>query len=279
VKKPPDINALRCISGIFTPASIGRLVYENDDKAIMKALLKCPYPVSQKRIRHIIDEFYELLKMNYSIEYVIKNTIFNDLVIMNRLEETVLLDEFRIENSIADLVILNGETQVCEIKTSFDDLTKLHKQIQDYRKFAEKVWVFSTPVHECSLRRMFKDTSIGVKIIDEQGIFTEIKSAEYNNQFFSHEALFKVLHKSEYINIVRDCFGFQPEVPNTMIYRECFNLVRKIDVSEFQQMVISKLKARSVVKQDLIATDAVPVSLKYLCYLLQINEGQLERLK
>jgi len=218
------------------------------------------------------------MEMNYSNEYVLKNTLFNDILIKYGLKNTVVLDEFRIDNSIADNVLLNGEAQIFEIKTSYDDLSKLPKQISDYQKFAEKVWIVSTAVHERSLKQMLKDTSVGIKIHNERGSFTDVKEADYNTRFFCHDTLFKTLHKKEYLDIVSDNFGFQPDVPNTKIFRECFAMVKTLEVKEFQQKVIYKLKTRSAIREDLITSDAIPESLKYLCYTYKINNRQFEQL-
>ncbi len=70
---------------------------------------------------------YFVLKNSYRNEYYFKNTLFNQLVKHYGLENSVVLDEFKIGGSIADFVFLNGEARVYEIKTAFDDLSKLKK--------------------------------------------------------------------------------------------------------------------------------------------------------
>lgn len=87
-----------------------------------------------------IAKLYEILKNRYCNEYIYKNTIVNELLLKKYdLKQTVLLNEFSINRSVADLILVNGEPILYEIKTALDNTERLHSQIEDYRKAISKI--------------------------------------------------------------------------------------------------------------------------------------------
>src|SRR5690606_12921659 len=75
------------------------------------------------RLGDLIAYSYNLLEQHYRHEYIYKNKLLNDYVLKyHALEDTVLLNEFRIGQSIADAVLINGTNKVFEIKTELDPL-------------------------------------------------------------------------------------------------------------------------------------------------------------
>ncbi len=120
---------------------------------------------------------YFVLKNSYRNEYYFKNTLFNQLVKHYGLENSVVLDEFKIGGSIADFVFLNGEARVYEIKTAFDDLSKLKKQVSDYMQFANKVYMVTSPNHENLAVKLLKDSQVGIIILDNNNSFQEVKKS------------------------------------------------------------------------------------------------------
>ena len=93
---------------------------------------------------HIITDLYNVLKTNYCNEYIYKNTITNELLLKKyNLGTTILLNEFVVNKSIADLILVNEEPILYEIKTALDNTERLDSQVGDYKKALSKIFLGS----------------------------------------------------------------------------------------------------------------------------------------
>jgi len=60
------------------------------------------------------------LRKNYRCEYVYKNTLINNLISNYGTKNSIIINEFRVGNSVADMVLFNGTSKAFEIKTELD---------------------------------------------------------------------------------------------------------------------------------------------------------------
>ncbi len=228
---------------------------------------------------NLIKFVYQELHNNYKSEYLYKNTLINKLLLGKySLNTTTIINEFKIGNSIADFVLFNGEAKVFEIKTELDSLDKLSKQISDYCQFANKVYVVSNSKFIDKLISEYVDSNIGIIEYTRQNTLRKIVSARDNESFFDHLTIFKTLRKPEYLDIVNNYFGYLPNVPNTRIFKECFALVKSIDIEEFQTLAVQKLKGRKLRCPDLLKDEKTPYELKHICYSLDMNDNEYSEL-
>ena len=225
-----------------------------------------------------INHFYESLLSNYKNEYVYKNILIHELLLKSyKLEDTIVLNEFRIGGSIADLVLLNGEAIVYEIKTEFDSLNRLDKQIQNYFQFADKVYVVSCSRYIPNLVKRYSDTNLGIIELTQRNALKKVKKASRNNSSFGHEVLFKTLRKKEYLDLIECYFGYIPNVPNTKIFRECFRLSKEIEIIRFQKMVINKIKKhRNISEPKYFQDGQIPDPLTYIYYNLNLSDKEFQ---
>ncbi|MFA6864156.1 MAG: hypothetical protein WCS11_09775, partial [Dysgonamonadaceae bacterium] len=103
-----------------------------------------------------------------------------------------------------------------------------------------------------------------------------IKEAESDTRFFDFDTLFKVLRKQEYLDLTMCNFSYIPDVPNTRIYRCCYELLSKVDIEKFQKQVVAKLKERSIQNPKKLMSRKTPKELKYICNSLDLNEKEYE---
>lgn len=97
-----------------------------------------------KRLGDLIAHSYQILEQNYLHTYLYKNKLFNDYILMHyALDDTALLNEFRVSDSIVDVVLVNGTNKVFEIKTELDSPERLKPQLDDYYKAFTEVYVFT----------------------------------------------------------------------------------------------------------------------------------------
>ncbi len=272
-------DSLRSLSQIFTPAYFRRIISDSEFESHKIKVRKHLTNFESKNFIAIVEFLYKELEESYRNEYIYKNALLNqELLSTYRLAETIVLNEFKIGNSIADFVLLNGEVRVFEIKTDLDGFEKLEKQIEDYQKFASKVFVVVSHKNSKKLLEKYLDSPVGIIAFTDNGNLETIKEAVSFTNKFDYSTIFKTLRQREYLEIIRDFFGYVPEVPNTQIFRKCLNLVEKIEIRHFQSLVFNKLKERNLKCPELLESNNTPKELKHICYTLNLSNAEYENL-
>ncbi|MCY6958892.1 sce7726 family protein [Clostridium brassicae] len=83
--------------------------------------------------------YNEVINKYYHNEITIKSNFINNVLLKSKNHITIF--EFNLETSRADLCKINGKSIAFEIKTDLDNLSRLEKQINDYSKVFEEVYV------------------------------------------------------------------------------------------------------------------------------------------
>lgn len=271
---------LRILSQIFSPPMFHKIIREDDMSSLQKKIDKHLNIKNQhyKNNADIIKKIYAHLSDDYPCEYIYKNTLFLDIIEKYGLEDTVVLNELRVGASKADLTMLNGEIKIYEVKTALDDLSKLSKQLRDYQKIADKVYIVTSPKFLDKLSSQYKDSNIGICVLQNKERLKEEKAAKSNSSHFDFATIFKTLRKPEYLSLVQDFFGEVPDVPNTKIFKVCYDLLSQITIEEFQKKVLKKLKEREISQRTLLISKKVPEELKYICNSLDFNKEEYKKM-
>ncbi len=272
------VQNLRVLSQIFSPPMFQRIVREDNFALFDKQTAKYFNTVSCKTNLEVIQSLYKSLLKKYRCEYIYKNSLVLELIKEHSLKTTLILNELKIGASKADLVMLNGAVRVFEIKTELDDFSKLSKQLNDYQKFADYVSIVTDQKNAEKLKAEYEDTNIGIIVLDAKNKLQTIKEAGSNTSLFDFDTLFKILRKQEYLDLVDYNFGFIPDVPNTQIFRVCYELLISKDIVDFQKQVLSKLKERKLLNPDLLKSSNTPKELKHICNSLDFNEQEYYKL-
>lgn len=274
-----NIESLRSLSQIFSTANFNKIVRKKDYVNTFERIKKHTTFSNSITNLELLDNVYNELLESYRSEYVYKNVLINKKLIKKySLKSTIALNEFKIGNSIADFVLLNGKARVFEIKTELDGLDKLEKQISDYYSFATEVYIVTSSKHIEKLIELYKETNVGIIELTQKNSLKEIKPALTKIDLLDHSSIFKSLRKNEYINVL-EANSFQiPKVPNTLIFKECFNLSKDIDIVDFQKSAIKVLKKRNIKNPDLLKDNRIPNYLKHICYSLNLSKPEYEEL-
>ncbi|WP_435357381.1 sce7726 family protein [Emticicia sp. SJ17W-69] len=233
---------------------------------------------AQIKFSSLLNTLYEQMTESYCNEYIYKNTILQKKLLEKYgFASTTLLSEFRIGKSIADLVLLNGEVKVFEIKTDLDSLKRLDSQLSDYQQFADKVYIVTNQKFIAQLLHLYSGSNFGIIEFDGKGLI-ERKEAQKSTNAFSYETIFKLLRKDEYLKIVKLMHNFIPDVPNTLIFRECLKLVKEKTIVEFQKFVVQELKKRKIDEPEYLKNPKTPYELGFICYSLNLSEVQYHSL-
>ena len=107
----------------------------------------------------------------------------------------------------------------------------------------------------------------------------EEKKASNNDENLDFETIFKVLRKQEYLDLVKSEFGFIPNVPNTKIFKVCYEMLsQKMSVKQFQEKVLLILKKRKLHSPNLLISKKTPKELRYICNSLNLKEKEYKYL-
>lgn len=272
------VQNLRALSHIFSPPMFQKIVREDDVVLFEKHSKKYPNASSYSTNLDIIKSLYKTLQKQYRCEYIYKNNLVQKLIKEHSLKTTLILNELKIGASKADLVMLNGAVRIFEIKTELDDFTKLSKQLADYQKFADEVSIVTDEKNAEKLKVEYADTNIGIIVLDTKNNLQTVKEVSHNTVLFEYDTIFKILRKQEYIDLVTDNFGDVPDVPNTLIFRACYELLSSVDIIDFQKQVLNKLKERKLQNPDLLKSSNTPKELKHICNSLDFNENEYHKL-
>lgn len=269
---------LRFLSQVFSTAVFKKIV-SNDYTTFNNIVMKhySPYTSMSSNLE-LLNKIYWNLSNNYRCEYIYKNLVFKEILKKYSLNTTITFNEFKIADSKADLFLINGIARIFEIKTELDDFSKLHKQISDYQKIADEVYIVSGALQSKKLLEQYLNTDIGIIKLTNNNKLVTLKKAVKNNDNLEFDSLFKLLRKKEYLHLTKINFGFIPDVPNTKIFRVCYELLNEIDICTFHLQVLNTLKKRKLKRPDLLISEKTPFELRFLCNALDLNEDEYENL-
>ena len=255
--------------------SLWRSWLKNDNKRPVR-----PEQANAERssLRDYLEKAYGLLEDEYRNEYVYKNTIINQLWIdFYGLNDTVMLNEFRINKSVADLVMINQNSTVFEIKTELDTTARLATQVNDYLKLFRQVYVVT---HE-SLENKYLKTigeEIGVMILTDQMKLQTTREARTNYNLDPVIAI-KSLRKQEYSNIIQAYFGELPAVSDFSFFRTCKELFKQMPAETLHKLMCRELSKRQLKAKKFLTDNAIPQSIKHVCHSLDLSQQEYARLK
>jgi hypothetical protein len=225
-----------------------------------------------------IREMYSILIESYRSEYLYKNIITDKLTSDKKyLRDTiVILNEFKIGKSIADLVFINGSNRVYEIKTELDSPERLKSQINDYRKMFSEVYLVTHYTLQDKYLKLTKDEDIGLIALDSHLELNIIKEPIIQTSYLDIEAIFRTLRKDELINVVEILTGIYPNVPNTLLLEECINRVSLLGKEKIQNVALSEMKKRNLKHINLLKDKKTIRQLKHICLCLDFSAKEYD---
>jgi hypothetical protein len=203
----PSVANLNALAKLVSNASFQNFLltenYKSYGQHLKKLLKKNGAQIEDKcSLGEIINVSYEYLLKHYRHEYLYKNSWLNNYVLKNySLEYTVLLNEFRIGNSKADAVLVNGTNKVFEVKTELDNADRLHNQICDYYKAFSEVYII---VHHSLVDKYVRlvEDNVGIMTLNSQNSIDSFRHSIPDLSRLEIPTMIKSLRKDEYLNVV-----------------------------------------------------------------------------
>ncbi len=276
-----EIGSCLILNRFFSRAVFRKVINEEDLDSTFKATIeRFVENADLKTNGEAIRDIYCFMSRFYRNEYFYINTLFNKLAMGKySLRTTRVLTQVPIGKSKADLILLNDQAVVYEIKTDLDSFDRLKTQVADYYKAFDRVCVVTSVDRYERAEQILRDSPVGIYALnsDDRISMKFRKKPERYAGGLKHEVLFKLLHKVEFESILFDVYGRLPEVAPVFYYDACFELCRGIPIEEMHKRVMDQLK-----KRNSLATKRfidVPYELRALFYFLKISDQQVIKLK
>lgn len=203
-KENYPIEYLKIFSNFFNRNQILNYINKNETDLI-KYLIESDgntgllSTFKDKTYGELYDYLYEQMKVKYRCEYVYLNEIFFNCLLKNHDEVHKILTEVHVDNSQADLVVINGTTTIYEIKTELDSLVRLEKQLESYIKVFDRVYVITYSKMYNKIKEFIdeKFPTVGIGILSKKGTLYIKKKSRSHISFFCKNTMFSMLHKKE----------------------------------------------------------------------------------
>ena len=224
----------------------------------------------------LLKKSYFLISKYYRCEYVYINELIKLLLKKYGTKKTVYFNEFRVGNSIADIVMFNGESKAFEIKTEYDTPRRLDKQVEDYKRFFDRCNIV-VPENKLDDYYNIVEPTMGIITVSRENghiILKEVRTA-HQNECFDSKILMSCLRTGEYKNIVMS-LGFSLDgVAGYDIYRFCYNVISHADSDKVKSFFLREVKKR---KNNTSLLQKYPMSLRQMMLSLNLPEDKANKL-
>ncbi len=222
----------------------------------------------------LFDIAFSQMEASYRNEYIYKNAIANKILLgRHSLNTAAMHTEFRVGDSKADVLILNGTSHIYEIKTELDSLDRLDKQIENYMKFAECVTIVGSKGHIDKLCAILP-SSVGILELTTKGSLKSVRKSVSNRENLDNSIIFDSLQMSEYTKIIKKFTGSIPSVSNALMFRECKKIFETLDIDHSYELVVKTLKLRNMDVKTKEFIMSVPVCLKAAVIGIKMTKAQ-----
>ncbi|PKK36994.1 hypothetical protein BWI96_08930 [Siphonobacter sp. SORGH_AS_0500] len=275
---------LNALAKLISNASFKRLISNENantyGKQIKKLLSANGKSINKKfTINELINISYNHLLENYRYEYIYKSIWLNEYVLKEYcLSNTIILNEFKIGNSIADAVLVNGINKVFEIKTELDSPERLTSQINDYYRAFSEVYII---IHHSLLHKYICliEQSVGIMLLSPENLITEYRPSTPVTSKLDSITMIKALRKDEFLTMVKNILGYIPTAKPVHLFRACVEILLQYPENEIQKEFLKIIKNRiNPSTNHLITTSKIPNTLKLSCYLSNITPYDYDQL-
>ncbi|WOE70670.1 sce7726 family protein [Hydrogenimonas thermophila] len=261
-----NIDNIAMLATLFSPLIIKELAkfgYSKKFSRILDYFMQRKYELSiDERLANSYDYIYEKLQKEYPNEYIYKNAIAKNILLgIHSLNTSFMINELRAKNSKVDVVIVNGTLTAYEIKSKYDNLNRLQKQLQDYKTVFEKIYVITDKKYSQNLLHLQKD-GIGILVLNQNGSISTFTKASSQMDNIKLSNLFDILRKDEYLDIIKKISKIDIDVPNSQVYRCAKEIFVTLDKEKVYKEATKVLKKRgnNIMLKEFITK--VPNSLK-----------------
>ena len=237
------------LARIFTTSFAREVISGNESGYLKEMQVAFPFikqVLSNNDYKLLFKNAFLLLAEDYRNEYVYK-TVFYSKVLeeQERCNKLNVTTELRSGNSITDIASFGSKrtSNSIEIKSDIDNVLKAKDQVLDYQKMFPLVSLISS---KKQIDHIYKEipSDIGLIALNSDLSISVLKKPKYNDSFLDKNTMFYTLRRYEYEMLVLDYYKFVPDVPNGLIFEECYKLAMNIPVTDFYKIFRKRLSER-----------------------------------
>ena len=216
---------------------------------------------SSTLLRDFFNQIHNVLFHRYRNEYVYKNAIARKILLgVHSLNTSSMLTEFRAGECKADVVVLNGTSTVYEIKSEYDSMNRLARQVASYRQVFDCINIITSESQIDKVNELVGD-DIGLIILTDKYTMRTIREPSSLKNWVDPLVIFDSLRKNEYKQIIKAEQGEVPNVSNARMYKACRKLFAYLDPVTAHDAMVAVLRKRSNNKRLREFVLSVPESL------------------
>lgn len=270
-----DLIKLRDFSSAFSRSTFIDVLNYNDYSHFNWLLSKYD-TLTCSTYFELLKNIYSCISKKYRCEYVYKNELIKLLLKEYGVRNTVYFSEFRVGNSIADIVMFNGESKAFEIKTEYDTPRRLDKQLEDYKRFFDKCFVVIPESKLIEYDSIIESTTGIITMTRKNGHINlkEFRPAKQNKRFDA-KALMSCLRIDEYKNIALDLGASVENVPGYDMFTFCYNAISNADSHLLRAYFLREVKKR---KNNTSLLRKYPMPLRQMMLSLNLPKEKADKL-
>ncbi|WP_297571950.1 sce7726 family protein [uncultured Deefgea sp.] len=273
-----DSSQLAAASRIFS-SSVFKEMAKSAQSPLFARLIKQMKVVDDNNCRilvgQVFDDVFNVLKNKaYRHEYAYKAAVTKKILFgVHSLNTAVMLSEFRVANSKADLVILNGTSTVYEIKSERDKLDRLEGQIKSYLKVFAKVNVITGENHLDEILNNY-DPEIGVLLLTDRYQIKIVRKPVERKDRIEPAVLFESLTRKEHLEILTRFGEPLPNVPNTELHAVLKEKIVSFKPSDLHDVALETLKSTRSLLGLKQFTAQLPESLYAIALTIKVSRQE-----
>lgn len=218
---------------------------------------------SLERVGDVFESAFKVLKKGHNRdEYIYKSALTHRVLLgKHNLTTASMLTEFRTGECKADISILNGTMTVYEIKSERDTLTRLERQIRNYKRVFGSVVVIVGENHVNTVMKAIPSDVGVMKLSKRFQISLAREPVDQPNRICPITAL-ESLRVAEAKNIVSRLGREIPTVPNTEMHAALRRIFEKLQPEEVHSAMLETLKKSRSLLPLATLVDQLPKSLQ-----------------
>jgi hypothetical protein len=202
--------------------------------------------VAAPRVRDAFETAFAVLRLiGNRDEYIYRAALTHNVLLgTHSLNTASMLTEFRVGECKADVAILNGTASVYEIKSERDSLSRLEKQLEEYKKVFACVYVIAGENHVDTILAS-TSSDVGVLCLSARQNISTLREAKKSADRICPMTVFESVRTDEAKFILRDLGVDIPNVPNIVMraeLRKRFATLKPVEVHLGMVRVLKKTR-------------------------------------
>jgi hypothetical protein len=230
-------------------------------------------------VRDVFETAFKTLKQDGLRDEYIYKAALTHRVLMGKhsLRTACMLSEFRVGECKADIAILNGTTTVYEIKSERDSLSRLERQIENYRKVFASVFVIAGENHVDAVLAT-TPADVGVMSLDRRYYTFMRREAKNQPGRICPLAVLDALRTNEAMQILIDLHVSVPNVPNTLLRSELRKNFERLHPEDVHAAMLRTLKRTRDLQPLAKLVGRLPDSLHAAALSISLRKSSHDRL-